>query len=1726
MVAHLHAQGAPDSGSTGLLDAVALEGAWVLPVRMALQELSSALTPEDAVILAHLRGQAQSTPFGSAMAGEADTLEIPEGAAKRLPVTLALLAWRRGGRGPAVTSLTAVLANAALGPEGRDPAQRTRIKELARYVRVAIEDPRSPLRALLAGAGGVTSLLQHLDGQLAAGNQSHLTFNRLWRGWLRHRIARWIHADPGRLSQALGAGLHLVIATEAPSVPVAGGAVDDGDDQLELSSSEVDGAVFDGLGPRSIYALATAQQLLRRSGDPGLSLDPDQIVPDGLIQAGSRLTLQAGQAAIAAGDRARAEPFLALGFAISTGLREVDLSEVAWGEVDGSGDTVVDIDAPVMWLRLKRPPQAAVPPQDLIPFLKPCADVVHWPLPPALHRSLKALRGDLPPTGGTPVFPLGRTLGGVYRLRDVVARLLPGAQFGAGRFRQVLATHLSARFGPEVAQLVMRDTFSTSLGPAYYGWVPESEVMSEVSGLLTSWFGERVAHLGGRIAGVGSRIALQDDIARQWPTRLAQEAYSAARRKGGWLLHLVALRNHLAGALCAITGVRPGNCVGDLMLDSVVPEYGLVILEDKQVDVLRRTRVAATGRRWIAALNEYLHRLAELSRQEDPAVAGWAMGVLRNEQPLFSVPAECGGVQRLEMGTLQATMPPVLAQVSNHYRHRLNQLLQQKNVDWELRHAQLGWVVSPCFALADLSPLSARSLGEQLGPLIDELVVDEGWYTRRQRTPRWSWVGLPDRPMKDWEAEVRSFEREHAIHVRGVREAFVARRKEVEERVLPRLAGAVAQLIPALEVDTARKTLALSPGFKSDGPVPLVMDHYALLRDRVRKDDDDPTSALEGLAAEFLIHQLVTKAVKEKVVSGPEPPRRHLGVTAHLSPFLPGIGLAVRHAEAIRIMLSKVAAENRAHDKPGIAHFAVLAGTPYRDLDAAAAATGAAANSVRASTRREWLHVPARQDRKEVPMVLAGTDAAILARRGKEAPTAKPLAKDELAKWARKRLGGVSEFAEEPCAWLDKVLGALRAAGRIELSGPERLVMSGHPLATVDTRRILAVVDEWPLQTAAMDEEEARPPEQLKGPPSGNPGPAQRVNRSGYRRFASALNPDVSRRRQRGASDGKRAWRGAVGHELDGLLGEVGHASNLGLIIQYFRHRLMYGGRRKRHLSQRNLHKELTRFGSVLLDVLGRRPLAELGANELQESYLAVLCAKKASTQPEVLEELQKFHRYLETVHHAVDVDFSPLRAFSGPRVRTADAGALSNAEIGRVFVELSDDFEREQARVDAGPEDVRACALRILLYLVLESSGVRPDSAHGLVLGDFHLLAPGADFIHIHRTGDYGAAKTTTSVGFVRLEGDLWATHRDWTLAWLEKERSLAGDGWWKLPAFAESAGSRRRFARRYLTTRMDVLLKWASNQPRARTYWIRKRRVTIRLGAAMTRQASVVREVYRALRESGHADILTPLMHYIYDAAVPLSHYLNRAGRPDRSRVLAMTGVPAPQLDAVWHRQRRRGNDDFHGAVLDHLGTKIATKPIERITDPPALFRQRILTPRHIDLYAREYRRRGERQEAMARSGLSTVQVELLESRIEGLVVRNGFAPWEVRGIRQRRGILAPARKMEGTAELFALLDEAPSQALRLLAGAWESQGYIHRLHGDHVVLLLDSEVLRVAAESLLLRARLDLEIEPLRRGRCALSARKNEQGRRSTHAVGVRWVLAMIWLYQQLISEPDAS
>ena len=131
--------------------------------------------------------------------------------------------------------------------------------------------------------------------------------------------------------------------------------------------------------------------------------------------------------------------------------------------------------------------------------------------------------------------------------------------------------------------------------------------------------------------------------------------------------------------------------------------------------------------------------------------------------------------------------------------------------------------------------------------------------------------------------------------------------------------------------------------------------------------------------------------------------------------------------------------------------------------------------------------------------------------------------------------------------------------------------------------------------------------------------------------------------------------------------------------------------------------------------------------------------------------------------------------------------------------------------RLDASPDFLRLAQLRRTFFLILEASGIRPGSAYGLTLADIHLFGEAGDFVHV-RTGNYGEAKTSTSLGFVPFASALWEQNRQWVVNWLEEQRRLHPGAWQELPLFAATAGGRTRVHEHHLTGRINACLLYTS--------------------------------------------------------------------------------------------------------------------------------------------------------------------------------------------------------------------------------------------------------------------------------------------------------------------------
>lgn len=1712
-----------------LLDGRDVPGGWAGNVARALDYLWSSSSEQDRTILFPLRSflAEHARELADLRAKEARGGKLPSGVRETHPVTTALHLFRSSEQFAGMRRLLSVLVAASLenGPTGPDD-QRKRIVSLASIVRGACEDRASPLRLILEDAHSLPGMIRcvdrHLEGE---GAKLHQGFSYQWKKWIRDTLTRWIQADPERLSASLRPKA-LVAPIDSPFIGLGGDGVDP-DDQTQIGIVQTDPPpASDPQPPGRILRLKALAKGIARASGGDLYLPPDQIAPSELIGKLANSAMKYANASLSAGQPSEAEPAAALSLALATAMREIDLGSVVWGKTAAGRLAAIDPDEPCLYRTVFMPPNSIKPGPELDGWLEPTVDECAWPLPPSLHQILKELSGDRGPKEGAPVLPL-RSLEASdrYRLWQVSNDLAPDISLAPSQVRLAFAAELTRRFGPEVAQLVLGDTFSMSAAPAYYGSGFERDLIDAVADIQKEWFDE-TCRLSDRTPRIfGSRLTLTDEAASLWPAQLRQCIRSASHRKHGaelgqWIAH----RDHLAGALCAVTGARPSAWLGEIDLDQIIPEYGLIILSDKASDILRETRVVATGRRWVADLRQYLDRLIRIAHgAAGPNAARWADLILRSEAPFFSIPVGGDDGLPFSVASLRATMPEPLQGAPNHYRHRLNRCLHREGVDPELRHAQLGWVVTPAHTLADLSEWSAKAFAAEMAPVLDDILVRDGWYPSTQRTPAWSWEGVPERPLKDWAAVVRAHESEHQANIRRLKENLEARWKEVSEDILTRLANAIAEYFPSLRLNVKTQRLEHDPGILKKVAVEMTAEHHALLCDRVRQDDKEPGDATEAVAARILLYRIVRAAQRKGLVKGAIPSRPIVSFTSDPSPFLKGLGLAVRHAESLRRRLLERASEQRAHDQGPLVTTAVLAYSAYRHIDLAMGAVGAAARMLRGHTRPDCIRIPATIDSTLVPMVFGGLPALLLTRRGIDSPTARPPTVEQLGHWLRSGLAFPMEGPERPDELAAHVAALFQASGRLELSGPERAAMLGHAsLASVPVERSLARDDDWPLRTAVSVQGDDRPikeviqdKEQPPTQPSLQPTDRRRVM-EGYTRLVAALNPENFPKIIGSKSDGHHGWRPKLKQYLFDLHQEVGERTNLGLLIGFTRHRLRHGGQRKRKLQHITL-AGLTRFASDLLAIAGNESILDWDSDALRNNYLALLIGKKTSARRQAFDALAEFHMYLMQAHQAPEVALAELAAFAGDRVAFVDPGMVTDREVLRVLAVLQDDLATEQARMDAVPETVRSLELREIMFLILEGSGTRPSSAFGLTLGDVVLLGPGRDFIRIHTTGPYGRAKSTATLGFIPLEGPIWAKHRDRVCNWIDQQKALLeGTHWWKIPLFAIDTGAKRRFSRGYLTRRIDQLLKWATSNQKARTYWLRKNRVTARHENVVNQDRPMARDTYAAMCANGHALIQTPMSSYISDPAVVLRHQLREGQTARRADILRMSGLDGAQLDMAWLRAGGARSGCRLPTALGRLGSNPVAPPAELLTESPPLHRGAKITPLHIDDYARAMHRFQDQQEAMLHTGMSSSQIEALDRIAADFLIRKGWTPWPLPSLNHKSAVVKPPRKLKGTGKLFALLSDAPNADTKQIVGSFPQQAFLSRKHAPNVVMQLETPADVDASRRFLDATGVELLLDQSA-GIDVLRTREVDDGSKA-HAAAFRWVMAVLWIYSR--------
>lgn len=1389
---------------------------------------------------------------------------------------------------------------------------------------LADEKPDHRLANTIWECDGLSHLVRKMDFLAAQSTAPGVitglsTFDASWRKELRGICLRLLgHSMPAEWDEEGD--------SDFPSEPLGDPATSLPDPLDDEDTEELAGTPYVSLTPSSSAdtankaheerCIAWAETLHRRSS-PEVHRSPDSILPACLVKAERDKLIFAGRQAITRTDVQKAEHCLLHLLALEAGLTDAEARGAVLARVTFGGVVAIDIRNRCLRRPEIRPSGAFEPKENKAGWLVTGGDTLS-PLSNqtlGVAAALLRLRSRQARRTGTATSHLlvADSDGAIaHPVREAIRVTRSIAALTAGAYRLRLAAALTEILGSDAAQIAFGDSFGLSTAPTYYSSFIAADIAGALAQSSGSITGVNLPHARCIVSGkhaLGSRVR---PVVLPFKEAWQSVGVSLLPRRGrpseaDALVRWRAQRDSLAVQLMLATGCRPTKALARIRIDDFIPGAALVVLQDKATDPAHLTRLACTGYHFVGSLRSFLDTIRRASRDVSrPEARALAKRILAGDANLFDIPGARGAPEPLDLSELRSRLPEIWRIRPNLHRHALCHDLIAAGIDPELRFFQMGWLIAGAHATSDESPRSPIELGVELAPMIDAWMLRAGWCETVEARD------LGDGAVedsKDWVAVAAKHHRTGEAAFKKLRSDLRERRAEVRPRVHAKLAERMAELLPAFEFTTRKSgiRLALRPSLNIDEPP--VVDKEVV--DRVLESFSRP---LELYVARWELSRTLIAGNKARLCRAQIPRVQSLALSTLPSPVAIGSGAAIAEVARFRNAITDAAGRMHGDDndfKEQLARFAVWAVasfTPYRRLpDAVAIVRGA--TQAQQSRCEPWL--------LRVPMgsghvCLSGSPALLLSR----------LLRTEGGLDVLANLSGTTESLGETvldlipetsakrsttvCA--DAALrmeAALQIAGELELSGPARLVMRGSVApATVTATRAVTAADGMSIEsalpglTAAEDDDEDV--DVIYRLAKSNP--AHRPT-SQIRDLMQMLDPDYS-----GMVGNKPAASGAARKRqlrplIEQRLVDLGSRPTLSMLfLQYVLHR-MSPGSTGGELKLSTIHKIYHRIAPMLAGIAAHLDMTEVPPKQLTGVLLAALHRCKRRDRSDVFEELRRFLKFASTACAIAEADWEMLCQEAGVRFIGSDPAIVTNQEADRVLDQLARNLEGIDNNM-LDPRERRVRELQLVAELVVEATGARPRSVHGLTLGDMHFLSDG-DWIHLHARGRYGSIKTPTSAGFVRLQGHGWSLQAQWVQQLRARARAAYPDTATEhIPLFqvpGEPLGVRYRISEVF--GRIGELIRWSTNHAAGRTYWLRKRRIQLRHRAWLINPSSRTRHVLRALRESGHAGLSTPIASYLADTLTYLDPL--KADQPlSADRATALSGLTRAAVDQRWRR------------------------------------------------------------------------------------------------------------------------------------------------------------------------------------------------------------------------------
>ena len=1527
-------------------------------------------------------------------------------------------------------------------------ARESVVLALAQVVRGLSKGGTSKLTHTIAECDGVTQLLTKMH-RLAGenpdlGQTGHRNFDALWRDELHaFCMALVLQARPaddeGETEDAID---RPSILTEGP-LDAVGQDPDEGGFQASLPVEP-----HQEIRARPMrHALDWSMHMSRRSS-PDLLRPAENVLPLEVREYRWARAVRDAELALDKEDQDEAQYALLAVLSLEAGLNAREALRTAFGSRAMAGSPAIDLDAQV----LRRP--EVLPPNCFIPK----AEDERWV-----------------PTGGDALFPLSSScIELLRRLRAIRLRRSPllssslllnsGAQpdgrpapIDKGRLRAatsaahrlVLAIAIADSMGIDAAQRAFGDSFGLSTAPAFYGSYPALD-LARVLANANAFVGHGVQGapwVAAASHALGSRARpLNPPYSQAWEKLKGEPG----RRKGRPSGHQLAAewrlrRDRLLIHFLLATGHRPENSITRMVLHDFLPSHAMAVVDDKQADPQHRTRLVCTGWKFVGELEGYIAEMTRISRNSsDAAARELASSILAGVAPVFALPDE-GGFSLPGIRKLLAELAPVWGDVPNVHRHGLCQYLQQRGIDPEYRYFQLGWLCHDHHATSDSAPYSPVSLSGKLASILDEWLDHCGW--AGGVLPNAPANLIPLLPLCDWRRKLKE-------HVQSGQAAQVALRAQLREsarsletEVWEKISAEAQKVLP----DFTPSPPGRKPAFQR---INALKEEHGLLIDQIQVDAllSPFSKASISPAHRYVAAQVLRKALLETA--------KRAGALVYLptvpivsrsrlsSPFLKGLGLAVAQVDGLQSALidymvgsGKPPAQGTTTELAAIAATSILLHTTCDSMEGAIRILTDAKDLCHAESEPWQLRVPYGYGH-----ILLRGDPAILATKLIQRPDWE-LA---LQRLSRNGASGVGTFLAKvapalmprACStteFIGLLEGTANTAKLVRFNGPERLVLRGTAVpALVSAVRAATVADGITIGAeSAPDDELEAPPHQV---PASERNPSHRPMRS-IRSVMRAFDPDFQGTILGEPAEPEAKRRPQLKRLLEHALARVGLAPTASrLILEYAWHLLTEGGPRSSGgQAIGTITTTYQRLEPILRGIGPDEELVALGQEEMTALCRLSCEASKRKSSKDVLDEFKRFLAYVRIHYRVQEPDWSVLYREYGQPVQGGDPALVGDGEAALVLQQLHDSVI-ELEGTDLDPAERRFREICLASALIAEAAGIRPRSIHGLTLADAFLGAE-ADYIHLRSSGRFASVKTSTSVGFIPLEGELWKRYRPWFSNWLCRVRStIATDDQDAVPLFqipGEALGVRYEIAKVFRT--IGGLMRWGTQHGKGRSYWFRKRRVRARHARVAAAGGSSARDMAKAMRRSGHALMMTPLVSYLGEPAVYASNDLHAHAVASNRGMVALSRFTGREPRRA-PRGRSTGSPPHVARLLDLGHSKHQATPLP--APPQAPRHQGDLSWSSTERILRDLALGKDQGWLLARHGIEEVQLDSIAKAAEALAARLkiklGDSPPD----------LSPPRRIARAEGCYQRLD-ANDERLAIVARDWVSVAGPRSIH-----------------------------------------------------------------------------